>query len=169
MNHREQLAFRNSSAGNLLAEVLHEAVKIDCAAFGNIQVFNCELGGLEVITHQGFEQEFLDLFKLVMPDDHSVCGRAYRLANRITIPDLSNDRYFIPYLEMAKNVGFQAVQSTPVIDSKGCVIGMLSTHFSKTHYLSRTAEASLNHRAAKVAHMIENFFYSNSLTASLTA
>ena len=169
MNHREQLVFRNSAAGNQLIQVLHEVVKIDCAAFGNIQVFNCELGGLEVIAQQGFKQEFLDLFKLVMPNDPSVCGRAYRLANRITILDLSNDRYFNPYLKMAQEVGFQAVQSTPVIDSRGCVIGLLSTHFSQTHYLTQTAELSLNHYAKKVAKMLEDFFYTNAPATSLTA
>lgn len=50
---------RNSEAGASFAAVLQEAVEVEDAAFGNIQVFNPEAGGLEIILQQGFDPAFL--------------------------------------------------------------------------------------------------------------
>lgn len=166
MKASEQELFRNSEAGAALAEVLREAVEVDGAAFGNIQVFNAEVGGLEIIVHQGFNPEFLKVFGLVLPDDPSVCGRAYRLAGRIAISDLRNDLHFSPFLSTALNIGFQAVQSTPILDRHGCVIGMLSTHFSKPHLLSKAAAAALDALSVRAADLLQKFYKPGLQTAS---
>lgn len=157
MKASEQELFRNSAAGALLAEVLREAVEVDGAAFGNIQVFNRESGGLEIMVQQGFSEEFLETFRLVLPDDFSVCARAYRLAGRIAITDLRNDLHFSPFLGGALKIGYQAVQSTPILDRHGCVIGMLSTHFSQPHALSKSAETQLDALVLRAAEIIEQF------------
>lgn len=157
MKASEQEIFRNSAAGAMLAELLREAVEVDNAAFGNIQVFNSESGGLEIIVHQGFDPDFLQLFKLVMPDDSTVCARAYRLASRISIADISNDPHLLPYLSQLRAIGFQAVQSTPILDTHGCVIGMLSTHFAQPHYLSKEAEQALDACAQRAAELLQQF------------
>lgn len=157
MKASEQDIFCNSTAGAALAEVLRKAVEIDAAAFGNIQVFNPESGGLEIIVHQGFNTRFLEMFKLVMPVDSTVCARAYRLANRVSIADIRNDLHFAPYLSQAQEVGYHALQSTPILDAHGCVIGILSTHFPSPHYLSKNAERALDECAARASELLQQF------------
>lgn len=157
MKASEQEVFRNSAAGARLAELLREAIEIDGAAFGNIQVFNADSGGLEIIVHQGFDIRFLEMFKLVMPADSTVCARAYRLANRVSIADISNDPHFTPYLSRAQETGYHAVQSTPILDAHGCVIGILSTHFSAPHYLTRAAERALDQSAERASQLLQRF------------
>jgi GAF domain-containing protein len=137
--------------------VLRQAVEVEGATFGNIQVYNPEASGLEIIAHQGFNPKFLELFKLVLPDDSSVCARAYRLANRIAIPDLRNDPQSAFFFRQAQEIGFRALQSTPILDTHGCVIGMLSTHFAKPHYLSRAAELALDQCAERASELLQQF------------
>ncbi|HEU4708831.1 MAG TPA: GAF domain-containing protein [Methylophilaceae bacterium] len=159
MTHVEQAGYRNSPSEGVLSQLLSAAILLDDAVFGNIQVYNCELGGLEILVHQGFKPDFLERFSFVGRDDTSVCARAYRLAGRIAIPDLKNDPYYDRYYPVAQAAGFRSVQSTPIIDSQGCVIGMLSTHFPQIHYLSKRAQLALDVHAAAAARLLEHFFY----------
>ena len=40
---------------------------------------------------------------------------------------------FAPYREIADQLGFRAVQSTPLITSQNACIGVVSTHFAQPH------------------------------------
>lgn len=159
MTHVEQAGYRNSQSEVVLSQLLSAAIVLDDAAFGNVQVYNCKLGGLEILVHQGCKPDFLEQFRFVGRNDTSVCARAYRRASRIAIPDLKNDPFYDKYYPSAQAAGFRSVQSTPIINSQGCVIGMLSTHFPRIHYLSKRAQLALDVHAAAAARLLEHFFY----------
>jgi GAF domain-containing protein len=46
---------------------------------------------------------------------------------------VTSDPDFAPHREIAAASGFQAVQSTPLLDSHGHVAGVLSTHYPLPH------------------------------------
>jgi len=46
----------------------------------------------------------------------------------VVIADVREDPRFAAHREIAANSGFQAVQSTPLVDQDSRVLGMLSTH-----------------------------------------
>jgi GAF domain-containing protein len=95
---------------------------------GNVQLADPVSGALTIIAQHGFDAEFLDHFTVV-DDDRSACGRAARHGAQLVITDVSIDRGFEPHREIAAAAGFRAVQSTPLADSMGRVVGVVSTHY----------------------------------------
>jgi len=65
----------------------------------------------------------------VVDDDHSACGRAAQACAQVVIADVTADAAFAPHRDIAAASGFRAVQSTPLVDYSGRLIGMVSTHF----------------------------------------
>ncbi|HEX6448068.1 MAG TPA: GAF domain-containing protein [Trebonia sp.] len=112
----------------LLPKILDGAMSLTGADFGNVQLLDPLSGALRIVTQSGFGSEFTDYFAVV-DDDHSACGRAARQCAQTVIADVTTDPGFAPHREIAAAAGFRAVQSTPLADSAGRLIGMVSTHF----------------------------------------
>jgi len=99
---------------------------------GNLQLADPASGALRIIAHHGFDPEFLDYFAVV-DDDMSACGRAAARNAQTVISDVITDRHFEPHRRIAKASGFRAVQSTPLVDRDGRLVGVVSTHYSHPH------------------------------------
>src|SRR5689334_10438108 len=113
-----------------LLEILDDAIEADGAAKGNVQLFNSVLGGLEIVAQRGFDESFLETFRIVRADEPSACGRALRFKRRVVISGIRADLFYSPYLTVAAEAGYRAVQSTPIVAKDGVAIGILSTHFA---------------------------------------
>ena len=148
---KEKNLDRWSSFTAHLQELLNAVITADGASKGNVQLFNPYLDGLQIVAHHGFDKPFLQQFGIVRWDEPTACGRAYRFGLRVVIPDISLDRFYAPYRSIAQASGYRAVQSTPIIQPGGSVIGVLSTHFPHSHEWSETAQRALDHSASKVA------------------
>ncbi|MEV0248612.1 GAF domain-containing protein [Nocardia sp. NPDC050712] len=124
----------NAGAGlEAVAEgVLAHAMSATAADFGNVQLLDPATGALRIVAHCGFDTEFLEYFTAV-DDTASACGRAARESAQIAIADVRTDAGFAPHREIAAATGFRGVQSTPLLDSGGRLIGMVSTHFRDAH------------------------------------
>ncbi len=118
------------SVSGLLPGVLEGALALTGADFGNVQIFNPATGVLEIAAHTGFSAEFLEYFAAV-DDEHSACGRAARTGAQTVIIDVGTDPGFTPHRAIAAATGFRSVQSTPLLDYSGRLIGMVSTHFRR--------------------------------------
>jgi hypothetical protein len=114
----------------LLPQVLDGALALTGADFGNVQLLDPASGALVLVTHSGFGPEFTDYFAVV-DDGHSACGRAARNCAQTVISDVTTDPGFAPHREIAAAAGFRAVQSTPLADSGGRLVGMVSTHWRR--------------------------------------
>jgi len=145
---------RRSDLPSSLLKILEAAMEVDHAVLGNIQVFNRDLGGLEIRAQRGFDPSFMEFFKLVRPEDSCACGRALRLRKRVNIPDIQADPFFQSFLDVAHQAGFRSVQSTPIVNSNSDIVGMLSTHFADVHYLSHEGAARLDRFAFAAADVI---------------
>ena len=113
----------------LLPTVLDAAVTLTGADFGNIQLLHPASGSLTIVTQAGFSSEFLDYFAVVDVDDHTACGRAARYRAQMVIADIAADPRFAQHRAIADASGFRAVQSTPLTDQAGNLVGVVSTHF----------------------------------------
>jgi PAS domain S-box-containing protein len=116
----------------LLEEVLDATIDLQNADFGNIQLYNTETQGLEIVVQRGFQQDFLEYFRSVH-DIGAACGRAMEFRERVIVEDVETDSEFAPHRHMAASAGFRAVQSTPLLSRSGEFLGMLSTHFRMPH------------------------------------
>jgi PAS domain S-box-containing protein len=116
-----------------LDEMLAATMELLGADFGNIQILDARRGVLLIEAQQGFQKEFLDYFREVSAKDGSACGRALGSGERIVVEDVEADLDFAPMIQILRNAGFRAVQSTPIIARDGRPLGMISTHFRSVH------------------------------------
>src|SRR5215467_7301339 len=127
-------ALRDSHAaptlGALLDEVLEFALTLLHAERGNVQLADPATGVLRIAAQRGFGPEFMDYFAAVT-DDTSACGRAARRHAQVVITDVTTDPGFAPHRDIARASGFRAVQSTPLVNRAGHLVGMLSTHYPR--------------------------------------
>jgi hypothetical protein len=114
--------------GALLDEVLEFALTLLHAERGNVQLVDPATGALRIAAQRGFGSEFVTYFATVA-DDRSACGRAAQHHAQVVITDVTTDPGFAPHREIALASGFRAVQSTPLVNGAGHLVGMLSTHY----------------------------------------
>jgi hypothetical protein len=116
--------------GALLDEVLEFALTLLHAELGNVQLADPATGALRIAAQRGFGPEFVEYFAAVT-DDSSACGRAAQQHAQVAITDVTTDPGFAPHREIALASGFRAVQSTPLVNRAGHLVGMISTHYPR--------------------------------------
>jgi PAS domain S-box-containing protein len=113
----------------LLDTVLEATIALHGADFGNVQLYDAQTHTLRIAAQRGFGPPFLEHFAQVSAEEGSACGRALSRGAQVIIPDVAQDPAFASDLAAAREAGFRAVQSTPLLTSTGRPLGMLSTHF----------------------------------------
>ncbi len=129
LNELSSRLWRMPSMRDGLDQVLEATLKLLGAEKGYVQRFDAEHRVLRIVSHRGFDQEFLDLFSEVSQQDDSACGRALRTGERVLIEDTEADPAYASYLSITTAAGFRAVLATPLIGRDGTILGVLSTHF----------------------------------------
>lgn len=138
-----------------LLDLLDEAILVDSAVKGNVQLLQPDTGMLRIEVQRGFNLEFLQLFEFVRSDEASACGRAFRDKRRVMINDITKEPTFAPYVSIGLANGYSAVQSTPILSEDGNVLGIFSTHFPRPHRLSQEAKVGLDQYATQMAQVIQ--------------
>lgn len=133
LNDASSKLWQISDLGEGLNEMLRAAIEFLGAGKGNIRLLDPAGSLLTIKAQQGFEKPFLEVFKEVSAGDGTACGRALRSGRRIVIEDVEACEAYAPYRAAARQAGYRALQSTPLIGSAGSPLGMLSTHFKKPH------------------------------------
>src|SRR5262249_32480489 len=100
MTRLHALSARLLSADNLhtaLDDVLENAILASQADYGNVQLYNPQIGALEIVAQRGFRQDFLDYFRTVRVDEGSACAQAMRSGQRIILEDVELDPAYEPH------------------------------------------------------------------------
>jgi len=157
-----------ADARALLCEGLGDALTILRADRGNIQIIDPVSGSLRIAAQAGFSDEFLDYFAVVNDDDDaSACGIAARQRAQTVIADVNADARYAPHRGIAAASGYRAVQSTPLVDVRGHLIGMLSTHYP-CPYRPPDADLELMRRFGElIGQAVEACLEANGWAASL--
>lgn len=113
-----------------LKRALDAAISVMSADFGNIQLLDRNRNGLFIEAHRGFKKTFLDFFRFV-DDRNTSCGVALSERRSVVVEDVISSPIFAQTrgLEVLLDAGVRAVKSTPLITSKGRVLGILSVHY----------------------------------------
>jgi PAS domain S-box-containing protein len=125
--------WRSHSLAHGLDEMLQTVIELLGADKGHIQLLNETGDVLTIVSHEGFEQPFLDHFNEVSADNDSACGRALRLREQVIIADVERDEGYEPFRQLARDAGYRAVVATPLASIDGSPLGMVSTHFHSAH------------------------------------
>jgi hypothetical protein len=113
-----------------LPRVATGAMTLLGAEFCNIQFVDPRDDSLVLVTQSGFRREFLDHFAVVH-NDHSVCGRAAWQGKQAVAADVRDDPVLVTHQKVFHAAGVRSVQSTPLVDHTGQLIGIISTHMSQ--------------------------------------
>ena len=136
-----------------LYQFLATAMEIVNADKGNVQFFDEEENSLKVVAHIGFNDEFLQTFKSVIPG-HCACGVAMKTRERVVVEDTSQDPSFASIGSTLKRFGYAAVQSTPLFDENERFFGVISTHFNAPHRPSSNELGQLDRYLFQAAALI---------------
>jgi len=116
----------------LFSEFLASIIKATSADFGTVQLYDSTNGVLQIVACHGFGSEFLDYFNTVKFDRDCACSKVMSERSRVVVADVATDPLFS---DESKDVLLRAnvlsVQSTPLIDSSGKFVGVVSTHYSR--------------------------------------
>jgi PAS domain S-box-containing protein len=138
MNHLHELSTRLLDATGLrelLEEILEATIVLQNADFGNVQLYNRQSGALELVAQRGFQEDFLEQFRVVHGGE-AACGLALQRRQRVIVEDTEADPAYAPYRAIAASAGYRAVQSTPMFSRDEEPLGVLSTHFRQPHHPS---------------------------------
>ena len=117
---------------SVLREVLRAAMAVHETRLGLLSLCDGERPGLRLGVHAGLDDAFLRHVETVPPGG-GACGTAYAERRRVVVEDTEVDPVFAAYREPARQAGFRACHSTPLISRRGATIGVLSVLFAEPH------------------------------------
>jgi DNA-binding NarL/FixJ family response regulator len=120
-------------AGNpLISEFLTSVIDATAADFGTVQLFDSANCVLRIVAQHGFQSEFLNYFDTLSVGKECVCGAAMKGRSRIVVTDVATDALFSDESRgVLLRAKVRSVQSTPLLDPLGKLVGMVSTHRSR--------------------------------------
>ena len=114
----------------VLNEVLQGAISITNADFGSLYMAVPNSGRLEIVARSGFKEKFSD-------PCHSIpCRRAAQSRQRVIVDDVDKDPEILSSFPIATSERYRTVQSTPLIDQKNNLLGVVSTYYRDVQKLS---------------------------------
>ena len=117
----------------VLRQVLDATIELQRADFGCVQIYNRGLHKLEIVAHRGFDVTLLDRIGSIELEQAATSGRASTRRERVIVEDVEADALYAPLRDIAAQIGYRAVQSTPLFDRNNELLGVLSTHFRRPH------------------------------------
>lgn len=140
----------STSERSIVNSALQKALSFSGRSLGNVQLIDWQTGCLRIVAHHGFSDEFLLQYSQVRSGDGCACGRALLLRRSVVIDDITADPRFQMLARIGKKEGFTSVLSTPLMSSKGALIGIVSTHGPRSvdadqiAYMTVLAQATAN-------------------------
>ncbi|HZV78804.1 MAG TPA: GAF domain-containing protein [Candidatus Binatus sp.] len=151
---------RCHSLTSVLMEILELALRITDADKGNIQLLDAS-GALQIRAQTGFSTQFLEFFNRVATDDDSACAAALAQRTTIVVEDVERSPIFVgtPALAVMLNAGVRAVQSTPMFDRAGSLVGIFSTQYASPRKISAYELKLVDLLARRAVEFIDEFQY----------
>jgi signal transduction histidine kinase/DNA-binding NarL/FixJ family response regulator len=139
-----------------LGEILVATCAMMGSQMGAVEVYDPHAQTLTIAAQQGFSQDFLDQLGVVRRDSPWACGAAMNSLSRVIVEDVNHDESFRPLRDIAAAAGFRSIQSTPLLNRTGVLLGVLSTHWSHPHRPSERDLYMLDLYAREAADVLEN-------------
>lgn len=145
----------SDAVAGALTGVVDKAIALTDADFGNIQILDARSFGLTIVAQRGFPDWWLEFWSSVRAGE-GCCGAALKGGGRIVVADVDRSPIFAgtPALEIQRRAGVRAVQSTPLVDRAGALVGMLSTHYGGVLRFGDLAARRLDALARRAADII---------------
>lgn len=160
----ENSLYQDPKAKELMLGIIDSAIAISGADFGNIQIVDTSAQELRIVAQRGFPQYWLDYWEVVTYGQ-GTCGAALENGGRVIVEDVTKSPLFTgATLDVMLRAGIHAVQSTPLVNREGNMIGIFSTHYKKPFVLNQQAERLLDIFARQAVDTLELIFLKQKLT-----
>lgn len=132
------MLIREESPQVLYEQILDAAVTIMRSDFASMQTLERErdpAGELHLLGFRGFSPEAAAFWEWVRPGSKSTCGIVMDTHERFIVRDVEQCELMAGSedLDVYRQTGIRAVQSTPLLSRGGRLLGMLSTHWNRPH------------------------------------
>ncbi|HEX2903934.1 MAG TPA: GAF domain-containing protein [Jatrophihabitans sp.] len=114
-----------ASVPELLPHILNAALEITGASSGDLRLWDPHSNSLRLVTQFGLDAEIIDR-SAVVSDGRTVCGQAALRRRQVVVEDLTNAELY-DHWRAATAVSARSVQSTPLLDYSGRLLGVVST------------------------------------------
>lgn len=104
---------------------------------------------LEVATHAGFTAEQIKLFG-------QLPASFFSPERRVLVEDVEKGGAHFPFLDAARQIGFRAIFSTPIINARGEALGVVVTFFRKSYVPSDRQSRLVELYARQAANALDN-------------
>jgi two-component sensor histidine kinase len=135
-------------------EITRTAIAISGADRGNLQLFDEASHSLRIVAQQGFGFKSFDSV-----DDHvaASCGTAMFAKEQVIVDDVLTSEIFVGEYDqkVLLDAEVRAFISTPLRSSKGNLLGVISTHFSRPGHPSERQLRLTNILARQAADYLE--------------
>jgi PAS domain S-box-containing protein len=127
--------FQVSNPEALYEKILEAAAAIMRSDFASMQMFCPERGELLLLAYRGFDPEAAASWEWVRPGSGTSCSMAMAAGCRSIVPDIELSDFIAgsAELEPLRQTGIRAMQSTPLFSRAGDLLGMISTHWRRSH------------------------------------
>ena len=113
--------------------ILDVAMAIMKSDFASMQLYDSQRHGLRMITTRGIPAFFVEQFAWVYPESGTSCAMVLQTRQRGIITDIDTCDFVAVAREDLRKAGIYAMQSTPLCDADGRLIGTCSTHWRRPH------------------------------------
>lgn len=121
-------AYLRLSKSPHISEFLEAIIKTTGVDFAFVKLYDSTNHVLRIVAQHGFRSEFVERFN-AMGDVHSACNESMNERSRIVVTDVAIDPVFADDLkDLLLQSQVRSLQSTPLIDSSGNFVGVVSTH-----------------------------------------
>ncbi len=110
-----------------LGLILQTLCRLHGSSKGLLSLYEPPSQRLQTAASEGFGAQALRQFSEVHVGD-GACGLAVRLGRRVVVRDTETDDCYASWRALAREEGFRAVHSTPLIALDGQVMGVISVH-----------------------------------------
>jgi signal transduction histidine kinase/ActR/RegA family two-component response regulator len=151
------MLINENNIGDLYQRLVDAATLVMRSDLGSMQCYDPVRGELQIIAHQGLNQEALDHWRWVYAGRPCTCGMALAAGERVIVPDFEACAALQGTDDLAafRKAGVQSAQSTPLLTRDGRLIGMITTHWTRRHEPAERDLRLLDIVARQAADLIE--------------
>ena len=122
---------------SLYQRMLDAAVRLTDSDFASLQLLDTEREELYLVAHRGFPADAAAFWDRVGVESGTSCGKALERQQRVVVPDVEEAPFIRGTIDLRvyRDAGIRAMQTTPLVASDHRLVGMISTHWRRSHRL----------------------------------
>ncbi|HEY2163539.1 MAG TPA: GAF domain-containing protein, partial [Gemmatimonadaceae bacterium] len=136
--------------------MLDAAVRLTGSDFASLQLLDRDRDELRLVAHRGFPADAAAFWDRVGVESGTTCGKALERRQRVVVPDVEEAPFIRGTIDLRvfRDAGIRAIQTTPLVARDRRLVGMISTHWRRSHTLDSVELERFDVLAREVADVL---------------